>query len=123
VERRNAVEYIEEFLNHLLSQIIRFWNIPFRNVHLDSLLVKIMPKSIYSKRYLRFLELLKQARLDSNTTQTQLAGLIGVTQSVISKMESGERRLDVVEVIDICSALGLSKREFFEAAIKAIDRQ
>jgi len=82
----------------------------------------MMPKSIYSKRYHRFLELLRQARLDSNTTQSQLAELIGVTQSVVSKMESGERRLDVVEVIDICNALKLSKLEFFDAAIKAIDR-
>jgi transcriptional regulator with XRE-family HTH domain len=82
-----------------------------------------MSKSIYTKRYRRFLALLREARIASNTTQNQLAEMIGVSQSVISKMESGERRLDVVEVYDICHALGVNTQQFFTNLVKEIEKQ
>jgi len=40
-------------------------------------------------------------------TQTDLAHALGKPQSYVSKYESGERRLDIVELDDVCRALGV----------------
>lgn len=45
-------------------------------------------------------------------TQGQLADKLGETQSFVSKFERGERRLDVVELIHICRAMGISPAKF-----------
>ena len=55
-----------------------------------------------------FCSLLIAARRDAGLTQIELANRIGKPQSFVSKYESGERRLDVVEFIDVCSALKTS---------------
>lgn len=54
--------------------------------------------SIYSARYRRLLSQLKQARLEAGLTQVQVAAALGQPQSFVSKCESGERRVDVVEL-------------------------
>jgi len=51
-------------------------------------------------------QLLRQLREEAGLRQTELAGLLGRPQSFVSKYESGERRLDLVELRDICRALG-----------------
>ena len=81
-----------------------------------------MLKSIHTTRYRQFLELLRAERLKAGVTQAKLANRIGVTQSVVSKMETGERRLDVVEVLEICDALRISQRDFLSAVVKKINR-
>ena len=58
----------------------------------------IMRKSIYSKQYRMLTVRLKQARLDSGLSQAQVAKALGTTQSHISKAESGQRRLDVIQL-------------------------
>jgi transcriptional regulator with XRE-family HTH domain len=60
----------------------------------------------------RFLSLLRQARLDAGLRQADLARKLGEPQSFVSKYESGERRLDLLELREICAALGLSLTEF-----------
>lgn len=67
-----------------------------------------MEKSIYSQEYQRFLELLRETRETKGLTQTQVAEKLGQTQSFISKVERGERRLDIVELRAFCSAIGIS---------------
>ncbi|HZT71839.1 MAG TPA: helix-turn-helix transcriptional regulator [Terriglobia bacterium] len=52
----------------------------------------------YVKQYRRFLQKLKQARKDSGLTQAEVSRLIGQPQSFVSKYESGERRVDFVEL-------------------------
>ena len=54
----------------------------------------------------------QELRKSKGITQTQLAEEVGGDQSDISKIERGERRLDVVELIYICNALGISAQEF-----------
>lgn len=49
-----------------------------------------------------------QARLRQGMTQVDLAAKLRQPQSLVSKIESGERRIDVIEFIDICRAVGLS---------------
>ncbi len=51
-----------------------------------------------SLRYRQFLERLRAARLDAQLTQEEVARQIKKPQSYVSKCESGERRVDVVEL-------------------------
>ncbi len=55
-------------------------------------------RHVYSSRYQKFLEKLKQARLDANLSQVEVAEKLEKPQSYVSKCESGERRVDVVEL-------------------------
>lgn len=66
-----------------------------------------MPKSIYKKSYNQLKELLIGARKASGLTQTALADKLSKPQSFVSKYESGERRIDVIEFIEIAEALGI----------------
>jgi len=62
-------------------------------------------KSIYSKRYRQFLDLLIQARKEADLTQVEVASRLDRPQSFVSKYENGERRLDVVEFLDVAKAI------------------
>jgi transcriptional regulator with XRE-family HTH domain len=55
--------------------------------------------------YLAVARLLKDARERSALTQLDVAKQLGVPQSFVSKYESGERRLDLLEVRRICLVL------------------
>jgi transcriptional regulator with XRE-family HTH domain len=57
-----------------------------------------MVKSIQTKEYAYFVERLKKARLEAGLTQTQAAKKLGRPQSHISNVESGQQRVDVVEL-------------------------
>lgn len=58
--------------------------------------------------------LLRQIRVEAELTQSQLADKIGETQSYVSKYESGEQRLDLLELDKVCSAAGISLLELVE---------
>lgn len=50
---------------------------------------------------------LVEARQSKGLTQTEIATRLGKPQSFVSKYESGERRLDVVEFLEVCQALSI----------------
>jgi transcriptional regulator with XRE-family HTH domain len=75
-------------------------------------------KSIYSLRYNRLRKLLVQERRNARLTQAQLSKRIGRPQSFISKVEMGERRLDVIELIDILSCLESEPLKFFRLLLR-----
>jgi len=56
-------------------------------------------KSIYSKAYRTLQRLLVDGRKGAGLTQAQLARKLNKPQSFVSKVETGERRLDVVELL------------------------
>lgn len=64
-----------------------------------------MEKSIYSAEYQRLCALLRQLREEAGLTQVQVAAELGEPQSFVSKYESGERRLDVIELKHVAQAL------------------
>jgi transcriptional regulator with XRE-family HTH domain len=69
------------------------------------------------------LELLRELREQRNLTQDQLARSIGVKQAFISKYETGERRLDFLDLVAICEVMGISIVKFaekFEVSRKAL---
>lgn len=55
---------------------------------------------------------LRRIRIDEGLTQHQLAARLGRLQSYVSKYEVGERRLDLLEVREICRALGTNLEHF-----------
>lgn len=64
--------------------------------------------------------MLRTARKARNLTQKELGQRLKQTQSFISKCERGERRLDVVEVRAICTAIGISFQDFVLELDKAM---
>lgn len=62
-------------------------------------------KSVYTERYGAFLSLVVSARRNADLTQQELADQLGRPQSYVSKYERGERRLDVIEFLDIVKIL------------------
>lgn len=62
----------------------------------------------------RLLALLRQMRVDAGLRQVDLAKKLSEPQSFVSRYESGERRLDVLELRKICLALGVSLTDFVE---------
>jgi hypothetical protein len=59
--------------------------------------------SVYTARYQKLLERLLAARREARLTQVQVAAVFGKPQSFVSKCESGERRIDVVELGEFAS--------------------
>ena len=55
---------------------------------------------IYSTRYQKFLKRLRKAREEANLTQADVALKLRKPQSFVSKCESGERRVDIIELSD-----------------------
>jgi transcriptional regulator with XRE-family HTH domain len=60
----------------------------------------------------KLLKLLKRIRQDRGIRQVELADRLGVPQSFVSKYESGDRRLDILELRKVCEAIGISLEEF-----------
>jgi transcriptional regulator with XRE-family HTH domain len=68
---------------------------------------------------IRLAALLRQVRLDTRLTQLQLAEKIGNTQSYVSKYESGEQRLDLIELEAVCQAVGISLTDFVKRYLES----
>lgn len=62
-------------------------------------------KSVFTSQYKVFLEVLVEARNSRNLRQVTVAKRLNKPQSFVSKYESGERRLDVVEFFAVAKAL------------------
>ena len=65
-----------------------------------------MSKSVFSDAYSKLTALLISTRLAAGVTQVELAERLGKPQSFVSKVEMGERRLDVIEFCAVAEALG-----------------
>lgn len=65
-----------------------------------------MAKSIHSSRHRKLRALLVAERKARGLTQTQVAERLGKPPSYVAKVELGERRLDVLEFLDLAEAIG-----------------
>ena len=82
-----------------------------------------MEKTLFSNEYKILLLLLREARESLDITQAEVAIRMGTTQSVVSKCERGERRLDVLELRKWCQAIGMPLNDFlfeFDARLKKL---
>lgn len=76
-----------------------------------------MPKTLRSPRQVRLIDLLVEQRKQAGLSQAQLAERLGRYQSVVSSMESGGRRVDVVELLDIAEVIGLDVHRLIDALL------
>jgi transcriptional regulator with XRE-family HTH domain len=67
----------------------------------------LVTQSVFTEKYDRFRLLMIGARKSANLTQAELAKRLSRPQSFVSKYERGERRLDVVEFLEVTKALGM----------------
>ena len=80
-----------------------------------------MMKSLNSKEHKILLSTLYRLRVGSGLKQAELARELGVPQSFISKIETGERRIDLVELKSIVEIMGSSLAEFVSEFEKNIN--
>ncbi|MBU0718335.1 MAG: helix-turn-helix domain-containing protein [Planctomycetes bacterium] len=71
-----------------------------------------MDKTAFSASQLRLREFLRELRNAAGLRQVDLAARLQEPQSFVSKYESGERRLDFIEVFEVCKALGITLTDF-----------
>lgn len=64
-----------------------------------------MPKAIYRSEYDVFLTLLKARRVKAGLTQAECSSALGRPQSFMSDVERGVRRLDIIQINDLCIVL------------------
>ena len=57
-----------------------------------------MATTIYSKEHRALVERLKKAQKEAGLNQEEVAKLLGLTQSYVSKMESSQRRIDIFQL-------------------------
>ena len=79
-----------------------------------------MDKSVFTREYDVLREMLRAGREKANLTQFAVAHRLKETQSFVSKVERGERRLDLVQLRAFCQAIGLGLVPFvteFEARL------
>lgn len=76
-----------------------------------------MQHSRHTDRYKKFQAALKAARKASGLTQAQVGKQLGRTQSYVGKYENGERRLDVIEFLDVAQVIGLDPSRLLKALI------
>ena len=81
-----------------------------------------MKKSITSREYKVFIKQLADCRERAGLTQAKLAEALGETQSTISKIERAERRIDVIELLAICAAVGVPPVDFVKDLNEAISK-
>jgi len=75
-------------------------------------------KSIHTIDYKSLIDWLTSQRLMAGLTQAQLADRMDRPQSFVSKFENGERRLDVIECIEICRELGVDPHAMVDVLMK-----
>ncbi|QOV23983.1 helix-turn-helix domain-containing protein [Anabaenopsis elenkinii] len=77
-----------------------------------------MSKSVFTQRYNRFRQLLIKARQSAGLTQSQLSSKLSRPQSYVSKYERGERRLDLIEFLEIAEALQVEPETFIKTLLE-----
>ena len=71
-------------------------------------MIETMERSLYSKKYETLRNWLKEERLkQEGLSIRELAKRPEVHHSIVGKIEQGERKLDIIEYVDYCDALGV----------------
>ena len=81
-----------------------------------------MSGSLHTLAYRRFLDALIAFRKQHGVTQVQLAERIGRTQVWVSKCERGDRRLDVIEIVELARGIGVDPAEIVGLAEAALNQ-
>lgn len=68
-------------------------------------------RSIHRPEYKRLLEKIRAGRVDAGLTQAAVAAALDRPATWLSDVETGIRRLDPLELMDLCELLGMDMRE------------
>lgn len=79
-----------------------------------------MPKSVFSDAHDVLVEALVSARRDAGVLQEDLASRIGKNQSFISRIESGQRRVDILEFVALARALAVDPAKLFQRVLSKL---
>ncbi|POD30572.1 transcriptional regulator [Pseudomonas syringae pv. syringae] len=82
-----------------------------------------MTKAIYRREHVIFLEVLKRMRVESGMTQAQCSAALGRPQSFMSDVERGVRRLDTVQLRDLCQVLNSDLIAFIKSFEHALENE
>jgi transcriptional regulator with XRE-family HTH domain len=74
-----------------------------------------MQKSQHTRKYEQLLGALRAARKRAGLTQLDVAERLETYASYVSKCESGERRIDVVELAEFCRLYGVKLTDFLDS--------
>jgi HTH-type transcriptional regulator/antitoxin HipB len=77
-----------------------------------------MPAHFRSRRHQRLAELIAQYRREANLKQTDVAKALGRYQPLITSMENGQRRIDVVELIDLAEIIGFDPHDLLDELMR-----
>lgn len=78
-------------------------------------------KTIHDPRYARLVKWLISAREQQNITVRQLAEKLGHSHSWVVKVENLDKKLDVLEFVDFCSALNIEPEQAFKQLLNKAD--
>ena len=78
--------------------------------------------SIHSEPYRELLTPLRERRRTAGLNQADLAARIGRRQTWLSKVETGERRIDVEELRQLCVAMNVDFLDFVGKWLKLISK-
>jgi transcriptional regulator with XRE-family HTH domain len=81
-----------------------------------------MPRSRTSPRFEALRDLLVEARRSAGLTQTQVAARLGRYQSYVAAIEAGQRRVDVIEFLDLAEAVGFEPAKMIRALLRTKPR-
>ena len=79
-----------------------------------------MKNKVYVAQRGRLISLLREIRIEAGLTQMEVAMRIERDQTFVSKYENGQRRLDVLEVREICQTVGTTLEEFVKRLEKSL---
>lgn len=77
-----------------------------------------MARSRSSPRHTRLTRILAESRETAGLTQVELALRLRRPQSFVSKIESGERRVDVIELLEIAEAIGIAADDVIASLLR-----
>lgn len=80
-------------------------------------------KSLNSDAHQKLCALLAEARSQVPMVQAELSERLGRPQSFVSKYERGERRLDVVEFLEVCRGLGVDPHAIIQQVEQAMPKK
>ncbi|WP_122316185.1 helix-turn-helix domain-containing protein [Pseudomonas cichorii] len=80
-----------------------------------------MTKAIYRREHQILIKLLRTIRENANLTQSECSRALGRPQSFMSDVEQGLRRLDLVQLRDLCAVLGYALPQFISEYEEALE--
>jgi transcriptional regulator with XRE-family HTH domain len=79
-----------------------------------------MARAKFSPAHARFRALLVKARKSAGLRQVDVADRLGRPQSYVAKVEQGERRLDIVEFVELARVIGADPVKLLREVIVAL---